>query len=307
MHGTRGATDAATGTGTTGMSAALLLIADSRLPAGGHAHSGGAEEAVHVGAITGPEDLARFRRGGLATTGLVTAALSAAACHLAATGTAGLWRELDAEADARTPSPAMRTASRTQGRLLVRTARRIWPSVVLDGLAAALPGGAHHAVALGVAADAAGCPLRDAALAAAYNTITGPATAAVRLLGLDPVTVHRLLADLAPELDGTAKAAVAAVNDAQVDETVASPEPIASLTPALAGDRTISTHLTALRDFDTREGSRREDAAPGSVADGGSGDHVIRYDWAALPSCGAPALDLLAEGHLRREVRLFVS
>ncbi len=264
MHGTRGATDAATGTGTTGMSAALLLIADSRLPAGGHAHSGGAEEAVHVGAFTGPEDLARFLRGRLATTGLVTAALSAAACHLAAAIRAhvGPWRELDAEADARTPSPAMRTASRTQGRLLVRSARRIWPSAVLDGLASALPEGAHHPVALGAVAYAAGCPLRDAALAAAYNTITGPATAAVRLLGLDPVTVHRVLAELSPDLDATAAAAVSAVNDAQLDETGVPLEPAMS---------------------------------------------VIRYDWAALPSWGAPALDLLAEGHLRREVRLFVS
>nr|BFE88009.1 hypothetical protein GCM10020093_106100 [Planobispora longispora] len=126
-------------------------------------------------------------------------------------GLLGGWTELDAEADARTASPAQREASRVQGRLLLRTARRIWPSPVLDGLAEAVPEGAHHPIALGAAAGAAGCAPEEAALAAAYTSVTGPATAAVRLLGLDPVAVHRLLADLAPDLERTASTATAAV------------------------------------------------------------------------------------------------
>ncbi|WP_344056847.1 urease accessory UreF family protein, partial [Sphaerisporangium rubeum] len=126
------------------MSAALLLLADSRLPAGGHAHSGGAEQAVRTGDVTGPGDLTRYLRGRLATTGLVAASLAAAACALAreaaeasetSTASEGAWRVLDGEADARTASPAQRDASRTQGRLLVRSARRIWPSAALDALA----------------------------------------------------------------------------------------------------------------------------------------------------------------------------
>jgi urease accessory protein len=184
--------------------AGLVMVTDSRLPAGGHAHSGGAEEAVRTGVVTGPEDLARFLRGRLATAGRVAAALAAAACALAHSGTDD-WEALDAEADARTASPAQREAGRMQGRLLVRSARRIWPSPVLDTLAQALPGGAHHPVALGAVAAAAGCAPREAALAAAYHAVAGPATAAVRLLGLDPVTVHRLLADLAPMLDDIAQ------------------------------------------------------------------------------------------------------
>ncbi|GLW97893.1 urease accessory UreF family protein [Microtetraspora sp. NBRC 16547] len=197
------------------MNAALLLLADSRLPAGGHAHSGGVEEAVRAGAVTGLDDLARFLRGRLATAGLVAAALAAAACELASTAADAApailrWRRLDAEADARTSSPAQREAARTQGRLLVRTARRIWPSPALSSLARAVPDGAHHPVALGATAAAAGCDPGQAALAAAYASVTGPATAAVRLLGLDPVTVHRLLADLAPSLNETACAACTA-------------------------------------------------------------------------------------------------
>ncbi|WP_328853917.1 urease accessory protein UreF [Microbispora hainanensis] len=298
--------------------AALLLLADSRLPAGGHAHSGGVEEAVRRGVVTGTGDLARFLRGRLATAGLVTAALAAAACELAVSETAAetvpagsggadrergtdrerdtgrergsdgadrergaardpvaspakgvtddatddatdeaageavsgmeLWRRLDAEADARTAAPAQREASRTQGRLLLRTARRMWPSAVLGTLARAVPEGPHHPVALGAAGASAGCTPRQAALTAAYTSVTAPATAAVRLLGLDPVTVHRLLADLAPAIEDAARAACAPLGDA---------------------------------------------AGPAG--------------WHTLPGHGAPALDLLAEGHLTNPMKLFVS
>ena len=52
----------------------------------------------------------------------------------------------------------------------------------------------HHPVALGVIAAAAGLGPPAAAVAAAHGTVTGPAAAAVRLLGLDPYAVHGLLA-----------------------------------------------------------------------------------------------------------------
>jgi hypothetical protein len=42
--------------------AALLVLADGRFPAGGHAHSGGAEEAVKAGRITGAESLEGWGR-----------------------------------------------------------------------------------------------------------------------------------------------------------------------------------------------------------------------------------------------------
>lgn len=189
------------------MNPALLLLTDSRLPAGGHAHSGGTEQAIATGAVHDLASLAAFLRGRLHTSGHVAAALAAAACTLSATRSP--WELLDAEADARTASPAQRDASRTQGRLLLRVARRLWPSPTLDDLAQAVPN-PHHPIALGAAAHAAGASPEDAALAAAYHSITGPATAAVRLLGLDPVAVHGLLADLAPDLTTTATAATAA-------------------------------------------------------------------------------------------------
>ncbi|MEV5497019.1 urease accessory UreF family protein [Nonomuraea fuscirosea] len=186
------------------MRPALLLLTDSRLPAGGHAHSGGAERAVTSGAVHDVPSLAHFLRGRLRTAGAVAAALTAAACtHASAGGGTVSWEALDAEVDARTASPAQREASRTQGRLLLRVARRIWPSPVLDELARAIPS-PHHPLALGAAAHAAGCTPEEAALAAAYHAVTGPATAAVRLLGLDPVSVHAVLATLTPDLTAVA-------------------------------------------------------------------------------------------------------
>ncbi|MFE7620921.1 urease accessory protein UreF, partial [Streptomyces sp. NPDC057496] len=47
--------------------AALLVLADGRFPAGGHAHSGGAEAAVEQGRVRDAGGLAAFCRGRLHT------------------------------------------------------------------------------------------------------------------------------------------------------------------------------------------------------------------------------------------------
>ena len=183
---------------------ALLVLADGRFPAGGHAHSGGAEEAVRAGRITGAADLEAFCRGRLHTAGLVAAALAAAACAGADPA------ELDTAADARTPSPALRLAARKLGRQLMRAARATWPSPELDALAGAFPKGAHQPVVLGLTARAAGLGPSDAAYCAVYESVSGPATAVVRLLSLDPFEATAVLARLAPELDLVVDRAVAA-------------------------------------------------------------------------------------------------
>ena len=184
--------------------AALLVLADGRFPAGGHAHSGGAEEAVRAGRITGAASLEAFCRGRLHTAGLVAAALAAAA----AAGADPV--ELDAAADARTPSPALRLASRKLGRQLMRAARATWPSDELDALAREFPKGAHQPVVLGLAARAAGLTPEDAAYCAAHEGVSGSATAVVRLLSLDPFEATAVLARLAPELDRVVDRAVSA-------------------------------------------------------------------------------------------------
>lgn len=181
--------------------ATLLVLADGRLPSGGHAHSGGLEAAVSAGRIRDVSDVDGFLRGRLWTTGLVAAAFSAAAC-----ARPSRWPELDEGLDARTPSPALRKASRAQGRALLRAGRAMWtlPPIGREP---------HQPVALGVLAAAAGLGPTEAAVAAAHGTVTGPASAAVRLLGLDPYAVHALIARLAPDCDRIATGAAKRIDD----------------------------------------------------------------------------------------------
>jgi urease accessory protein len=186
------------------------MLADGRFPAGGHAHSGGVEAAVAAKRVTDVVSLERFLRGRLATTGLVAAAFAASTTDP---------QDLDDGLDARTASPALRRASRAQGRALLRAGRAIW------GTATASRPEPHHPVALGIVARAAGLAPTDAALAAAYGTVTGPAGAAVRLLGLDPYAVQALVAILAPDCDAIA-AAGAAYAHAPVDDLPACAAPL---------------------------------------------------------------------------------
>ncbi|WP_328581214.1 urease accessory protein UreF [Streptomyces sp. NBC_00370] len=203
--------------------AALLVLADGRFPAGGHAHSGGAEAAVKAGRIHDATSLAAFCRGRLHTTGLTAAALAAAAAH----GIDPL--ALDEAADARTPSPALRATARKLGRQLMRAARVTWPGEELDALAAARPRGAHQPVVLGLTARTAGLTPEDAGHCAAYETVSGPATAVVRLLGLDPFQATAVLARLAPELDQVAERAARAAYDG-VDALPAASAPLLDIT-----------------------------------------------------------------------------
>ncbi|MFD0628609.1 urease accessory protein UreF [Streptomyces sanglieri] len=203
--------------------AALLVLADGRFPAGGHAHSGGAEPAVRAGRIRDAEDLTEFCRGRLHTTGLTAAALAAAAAH----GHDPL--ALDDAADARTPSPALRAVARRLGRQLMRAAHATWPSPELAALAGARPRGAHQPVVLGLTARSAGLGPEDAAHCAAYETVGAPATAVVRLLSLDPFEATAVLARLAPELDRIAARAAAAAHGT-IDALPAASAPLLDIT-----------------------------------------------------------------------------
>ncbi|GGQ84239.1 urease accessory protein UreF [Couchioplanes azureus] len=197
----------------------LLMLADGRFPSGGHAHSGGLEAAVAAGRVTGVVELEDFLRGRLATAGPVAATFAAAA-HRAVGGAAsgadsgGAARRgaalalLDVELDARTASPTLRLASRRQGRALLRAGRVAWPSPVYDE-APRHPDGYHHPIALGLTAAAAGLTVGQTALIGAYGIVNGPASAAVRLLGLDPYRIQALLARLAGACDAIARTAAA--------------------------------------------------------------------------------------------------
>jgi urease accessory protein len=68
----------------------------------------------------------------------------------------------------------------------------------------------HHPLVLGAGVALAGGDPELAGRAAALGACAGPASAAVRLLGLDPFAVHAMLARLAPAVDECAAAAAQA-------------------------------------------------------------------------------------------------
>jgi urease accessory protein len=196
------------------MDLSALILSDSRFPGGGHVHSGGLEEVVARKLVTHERDLPGFLSGRLRTAGSLAAVFAAASAHAAARGVqSGHWRRLDVELDARTPSLAQREASRAQGRGTARAGKAAWPSPMLSSLLKETPR-PHHPVMLGALVGVAGGAPFDAAMAVAYLAISGPASAAVRLLGLDPFAVNAVVARLSTEVrDISLRAAEVAGDD----------------------------------------------------------------------------------------------
>jgi urease accessory protein len=200
----------------------LLLLLDSRAPAGAHSHSGGMEAAISTGLVTGLGDLEDYCRGRLQTSGRVAAAFASAACRLMSEGPErngpgpvprtpdprAAWALLDAEFDARTPSEAARAASRRLGGGLRRLLRAMLPgSDLVTPWARCPPPAPHYPLVLGAGVSLAGGTPLLSARAAALAACSGPASAAVRLLGLDPLGVQALLARLSPAIDRCAESA----------------------------------------------------------------------------------------------------
>jgi urease accessory protein len=184
--------------------ATLLTLADSRLPTGGHVHSGGAEEAIVTGLVGDLTSLRAYLRRRIRTQGLVTASI-AAAVHAGTVSAA----QGERETDARTPAPAARQASRAQGRGLLRLARRVWPERGWHVLGAT----PHLSVAAGAVGAAGGLDPEQTALSVVYTTMTGSATAAQRLLALDPGDVAALTFELSPLCAETAAEAAKELAD----------------------------------------------------------------------------------------------
>ncbi|MFA7324562.1 MAG: urease accessory UreF family protein [Candidatus Nanopelagicales bacterium] len=168
----------------------LMALVDQRLPSGGHVHSGGIEEAVTDGSVFDVRSLSDFLLLRLQSAGLVGAAIAAAAAGPDGSGLDCLGLEsLEAETDARLASPIARSLSRAQGRGLLRVARAAWAAPSASLTWRDVGERPHLPILMGCIATAAGLMPLDAALAVAYQTVTGPATAAQRLLSLDPIAV----------------------------------------------------------------------------------------------------------------------
>lgn len=180
-----------------------LMLADARLPTGGHTQSAGLEPAVAAG--LGPAEVAAYARDRLRTVVRVEAGTAVVARHLTRTG--GDPREVESHWAARTPSPALRTAARIQGRGYLRLAQRIWPAV-LDHLPADAPAstGLPRSVVLGVIGAVTGLEAGQVVRLVAYDDAQTVIAASLKLLPVDPVKAAGWLSGLHPDIEALATA-----------------------------------------------------------------------------------------------------
>jgi urease accessory protein len=168
--------------------ALVWQVVDSAFPIGGFAHSLGLEAAVHAGDVRDRDTLSRFVRSALLQVGygvlpLVTAAVRQPE-RLA---------ELDALADAFLTNPVVNRASRVQGRTLVATCVRVWPSQATRAVQSSMAALAGHAAPLtGVAFRTIGLPLWTIQEIVLFAVARGVLSAAVRLGVIGSYDAQRL-------------------------------------------------------------------------------------------------------------------
>ncbi|MFD9679980.1 urease accessory protein UreF [Rhodococcus sp. NPDC059969] len=187
---------------------ASMLLADGRLPTGGHAHSSGLEPALVGGLLQ--SQVPDFIRGRLETVGLVEAAATVITRRWAVSaGSAGELEDISRELLARTPSAPLREASIQLGRGLARLASRLWPHHPAVQILMALPGHPMRPLALGVFTAISGMDDLQAARSCLYDDAQTVASAALKLLPVDPAEPVEWLLRAASTIETVAAAAVA--------------------------------------------------------------------------------------------------
>lgn len=173
-------------------STAAMLLADARLPSGGHAHSAGVEPAVTAGVA--PADLPAFLHGRATTTTLVEAGTAVAARHARLTG--GDLDAVETAWAARTPSRAQRDAARVLARGYLRVGATLLPGdeVIAGWRQRTTP--PPRPCVLGVIAAGLDVPALELARLVVYEDMQAAAAAVLKLEPRDPLELVSLVAEL---------------------------------------------------------------------------------------------------------------
>jgi urease accessory protein len=208
----------------------IWQLADSAFPTGLFAHSWGLESAWQQGEIPDGEALRRFVGEAVLQT-----AHAAMPLMNEAYASPDRLEALDAVADAFLTNVVANRASRIQGRTLVATAARVWPSPDLAGLdARARRSCAHVAPVTGATFRMLDVPVETAQHMMLFGTARGVISAAVRLGIVGSYEAQRLQHACAPVLDEAARQSAALTV-----EDLAQPAPVLDLLQA-AHDRLYS-------------------------------------------------------------------
>jgi urease accessory protein len=175
---------------------AAMMLADGRLPVGGHTQSSGLEPAL-LGGLE-PADIPDFIATRLGSSVVVDAATAVVARHHTLAGLA--LQPVDDAWAARTPSEVVRAASRAVGRGQRRLAQRLWPGSATAGALAPLSAPARP-VAVGAMAAAGGLDGARTARLVAYDDVQSLCAAALKLCPLDPAEVAEWLLHSGPAVE----------------------------------------------------------------------------------------------------------
>ena len=189
-------------------STAAMLLADARLPSGGHAHSAGVEPAVMAG--VDPAELPAFLHGRASTTTLIEAGTAVAARHARITG--GDLDAVEAAWAARTPSRAQRDAARMLARGYLRVGATLVPDdAVIAGWRQRTTPPPRPCV-LGVIGAGLAVPPLELARLVVYEDVQAAAAAVLKLEPRDPLELVTLVAALCSAVDDRLPA-IAAITD----------------------------------------------------------------------------------------------
>jgi urease accessory protein len=172
-------------------------IVDSAFPTGAFAHSWGLEAAWQQGEVADRDGLRRFLEASILQTGHASLPLVNDAYR-----SPEQLEALDAVADAFLLNAVANRASRIQGRALLGTAGRIWPSAELAALQARADATcAHVAPVAGAAFCAIGLPLPTVQRVVLYGAARGVLSAAVRLGIAGSFEAQRMQYECSPWLE----------------------------------------------------------------------------------------------------------
>ncbi len=169
---------------------AAMLLADGRLPVGGHTQSSGLEPALLAGMPAA--DIPALVATRLRTVVRVEAAVAVVARHHTMAGLP--LAPVQAAWAARTPSEVSRAASVTVGRGQRRLALQLWPGSATASALADLATPCRP-VAVGASAAAAGLDGPRTARLVAYDDVQTLCAAALKLAPLDPAQASAWLLD----------------------------------------------------------------------------------------------------------------
>ncbi|WP_353808946.1 urease accessory protein UreF [Agromyces sp. SYSU T00194] len=172
-------------------STAAMLLADARLPSGGHAHSAGVEPALVAGLA--PADLPALLRSRAATTALVEAGTAVVARHVRLAD--GDLDAVEAAWAARTPSRAQRDAARVLARGYLRVGGELLPGDAVIAAWRERRTPPPRPSVLGVIAAGLELPPMELARLVVYEDLQAAAAAVLKLEPRDPLDLVSLVVE----------------------------------------------------------------------------------------------------------------